>query len=486
MIGITWTGWDGSVWDLRTGGVRLTNGGIQGLSVFKFDSFTTDSAARDGQRYQGYRAQPRSVLLPVMVGSTTMTELEYLATEKAWFKTMRPGMYGTLTVTTPDGGSRWLKLRFEDDGDATFAIDPTRNKLTIYALKLIADDPYWYGPDPWSLSFAPSANQQSFFGGKPVGASYAWVGAEYQSRSTETINGVTRTNLAPYPSTRARKGWDPVLIGGMSTVQSYYTSGDGPPVEADYERIVVSAAGAYQGDVGASQPITGLTPGSPYTFSGWVRFNRARQGRVYITWLNNSGSSLGDAAGDPITVGTSWARVSYTATPPTGAVSAIVRLTALYHQPSVGDWYDAAALLVESGTTVGDYFHGNSGKGTPFYISSSFTTDGATLTNDGDVDAYPIYTMTGPLTAFRITNNGAVLAGSVTVNPDQRLVIDTSPIMQTAYLYKADGSYTNVLSQLTSFGFKAIRPGTDIKLGVKLTGVGTLTVSGQPRYFKAW
>lgn len=288
-IGITWTGWDGSQWDLRTGDVRLTNGGIEGLMSFKFDSFTTDSAARDGQRFQGWRAGPRSVLLPVLLGRGDMTELDWLATERAWWRTMRPGQYGTLTVTGPDGGVRQIKLRFVDDGGHAHAIDPTRKKLTGYALNMIADDPYFYGPNPWSLTFAPSAEQPSFFS--------------------------------------------------------------------------------------------------------------------------------------------------------TGSV---------------------------------------------FGIASSFTADGATLTNPGDVDAYPVYELAGPLTAFKITNDKAVLSGNITVGATQKLVIDNSPVMQTAYLYNANGTYTNVLPQLTSFGFGSIKPGTDIKLGVLLTGTGTLTVSGQPRYFKAW
>jgi hypothetical protein len=298
MIGMTWTGWDGSVWDLRTGPVRLTADGIEGLLSLKFDSFTRDAAARDGQRFQGWRAQARNVLFPVIL-MAQRTEAAWLAMDRAWWKTMQPGKVGTLTVSTSDGGRRRLSLRFIDDGGYSYKQDPTIQRVAVWPIAMVADDPYWYGNASWGRTFAADGDAVNFLGGAPVGT-----------------------------------------------------------------------------------------------------------------------------------------------TPPS--------------------------------------------KGTPIVLGSSFTTSASVLTNPGDVNAWPVYTLAGPLTGFSITFDGGTVSADLVIARGQKLVIDTSPTMQTAYLYNADGSYTNVLRSFTSFGFRPIRPGIDLKLNLKLNGAGTLTVTGDPRYFKAW
>lgn len=297
MIGIKWTGWDGSVWDLRTGPVRLTTGGIEGLLSLKFDSFTRDSAARDGQRFQGWRAQPRDVFLPVLI-MRQPTEDKWLEVDRAWWKTMQPGRIGTISVTTGDGNTRHLDVRFIDDGNHAYAQDPSIQRVAVWALKMIADNPYWYSKSEWGSRFTNAGVAVQFLGG-----------------------------------------------------------------------------GALDGD---------------------------------------------------------------------------------------------------------------KTKGTPIVLGATYTTDASVLNNPGDINAWPIYTLRGPLTAFSIGVDGGVVSGTVGISSTQRLVIDTSPTMQTARLYNANGTYSNVLRSMTSFGFRPIRPGTDIKIAVNLSGAGSLDVTGVPRYFKAW
>lgn len=296
-MGVKWTGWDGSEWDLRSGPVRLSAAGISGLLSLKFDSYTRDSAARDGQRFQGWRAQPRSVLLPVFT-MRQKTEAAWLGMDRAWWRTMQPGRVGTLTVTTPDGGARKLDLRFEDDGNHVYAGDPSIQRVNSYALNMIADDPYWYSDTPWGRTFSNAGTGVRFLGGGSL----------------------------------------------------------------------------------------------------------------------------------------------------TGAAT----------------------------------------KGPPFVLAPTFTTDTSVLTNPGDVNSWPVYTLTGPLTSFSITVDGGTLAGTLPIAAWQKVVIDTSPTAQTVYLYNADGSYANKIREMTSFGFRPIPPGVDLPLNVNLSGTGTLTVTGTPRYFKAW
>lgn len=163
MIGVKWFGWEGSEWDLRTGPVHLTKSGVQGLGSLESEVFTQTTALLDGQRFTGWRARPRVVLLPILIGQGA-TEMEWFATDRAWWETMRPDKPGTLQVTAPDGSSRTIQLRFEDDGGMQFDRDPTQNRLSVAVLKMVADDPWWKGK-PFTQSFSAGTDPVNFFGG---------------------------------------------------------------------------------------------------------------------------------------------------------------------------------------------------------------------------------------------------------------------------------------------------------------------------------
>lgn len=192
MIGVTWTGWDGSVWDLRTGSVHLTDGGVEGLSMLDSDVFTRETALVDGQRFTGWRAKPRRVLLPVLIGQAA-TELEWLALDRAWWKTMRPDREGTLTVTAPDGSSRHIALRFDSDGGMAMSRDPSRHRLTVAPLAMIADDPWWKG-EPVVNSFNNGTAPVNFFGGASGLATPFIIG------SANTVDSAALTNEGDIPA----------------------------------------------------------------------------------------------------------------------------------------------------------------------------------------------------------------------------------------------------------------------------------------------
>lgn len=146
MIGLTWTGWDGSVWDLRTGPVRLSDEGLDGLlNSLEPDDVVRTGAELDGQSFVGWRAQPRTGLFPVLIGPFR-TEGAFLANERAWWRTMRPGKVGKLTLTTYDGRTRRMGLRFQSDGLSKMPNFGTlRGRTYVAPIKVTADDPWWYG-----------------------------------------------------------------------------------------------------------------------------------------------------------------------------------------------------------------------------------------------------------------------------------------------------------------------------------------------------
>lgn len=171
MIGIKFTGWDGSVWDLRTGAVRLTADGIEGLGNLDFEVFVQDTAMRHGQTMTGWRGKPRDVLLPVMFGPFP-SEAEWLRLTRLWWKVMHPQKVSTLTVQAPDGTERNLDVRFVNDGGGISRRDPTRDLLEVFPIRMVADNPWFYGKD-FGRSFNPTSGPAAignvnFFGGGPV------------------------------------------------------------------------------------------------------------------------------------------------------------------------------------------------------------------------------------------------------------------------------------------------------------------------------
>lgn len=186
MIGVKWTGWDGSEWDLKNGSVHLTPGGIKGLGSLEADTFVSTTALLDGQRFKGWRAKPRDVLLPVLLGQGA-TELEWLAIERKWWRTMQPGKTGIIAVTAPDGLTRRLKARFVDDGDMAYDHDPSRDRLSVAVLSLIADDPYWYG-DAFTQSFSGGSDPVNFFGGAAGKATPFYVGSSSTLGASKVVN----------------------------------------------------------------------------------------------------------------------------------------------------------------------------------------------------------------------------------------------------------------------------------------------------------
>lgn len=286
-MGSTWTGWDGSVWDLLTyadSGVLLMRG-VRGLGKPTHDRYSSQSPALAGSRWRGYRTTEREVFWPVAVYADTANS-RWVATDRAFWRTMHPGRPGTWTITQPSGEVRSLVCRFVDDGAQVFDVDPLTAGWTAYGVTLVADEqPFWSG---------------------------------------QTI---TRTFRA-------------------------------------------------------------------------------------------------SAASD---------------------------------------------------------FYGGSG-GPPFYISSASTLASAAITNPGDVEAYPVWTITGPTTSVSVGLAGNLVDVPFTLATGVSLVIDSRPTAQTA----VDSLGVERTAELGSANFAAIPPGESVPLTLTMAGTGIVQVDLTPLYDRAW
>lgn len=163
LAGVTWTGWDGSKWDLRTGleGAALSHNGTRGLSMPPTKRYSSQSPAVHGSRYRGFVVEERDVFWPLYTWSSESSQ-DFINRDRAFWHTMRPDKQGIWRVTQASGESRILRLRYEDDGGQSYDLDPVLVGWSLYGIKLIADQPFWEG-ESISRTFGSSPGS-SFFG----------------------------------------------------------------------------------------------------------------------------------------------------------------------------------------------------------------------------------------------------------------------------------------------------------------------------------
>jgi hypothetical protein len=124
---------------------------------------------------------------------------------------------------------------------------------------------------------------------------------------------------------------------------------------------------------------------------------------------------------------------------------------------------------------------GNFLPGPPFTIASGAAAASAKMTNPGDVEAYPIWTLTGPLTSASIAIDGRTITVPFAVPSGQTLVIDTNPNQLTAIMAGVDK-----ITQLSSADFAPLPVGVDIPIALALAGSGSCEISITPLYYRAW
>jgi hypothetical protein len=115
------------------------------------------------------------------------------------------------------------------------------------------------------------------------------------------------------------------------------------------------------------------------------------------------------------------------------------------------------------------------------WIKSSFTLSSASITNDGDKDAWPVWTVRGPCTTVTVGLAGHAITFPMTLTSGQWVTIDTDPSDQTAY----DQTGADRSAELTAVDFAEIPPGVNVPLTVSMSGTGGVDVSITPRYYLA-
>lgn len=122
--------------------------------------------------------------------------------------------------------------------------------------------------------------------------------------------------------------------------------------------------------------------------------------------------------------------------------------------------------------------------GPPFTLGKNFSIEDATITNPGDVEAFPTWRVTAPFTAFQVGVGGALVKATLTkatgyvdidMNPDRLTVTDEAGVDRW--------------SSLTDAAFTSIPPGDELPLALSVTGAAvgsSVRLAFVPRYWSAW
>lgn len=189
MLEISWTGTDGSVWDLMSGDVAVRSDGIQGFGMPTSVDTTRETALYHGQVFQSWKLAPRNVFLPLVFHKSAKYDVEGL--QRAFWKSVEIGKYGTLTVKDGNGANRSLELRLVDDGGLSYSFDPYAPVLgaKAFGLNFVADSPFWQGDAVTTTFSLGTEGTATFFGNGSSATPFYIVKSTGNTSATLTNNG---------------------------------------------------------------------------------------------------------------------------------------------------------------------------------------------------------------------------------------------------------------------------------------------------------
>lgn len=158
-------------------------------------------------------------------------------------------------------------------------------------------------------------------------------------------------------------------------------------------------------------------------------------------------------------------------------------------------WAGDPVVSAWRAATATDFFNG-SAKAAPFNIASGSTLSTATMTNPGDEDAWPEWTIIGDSSTASVGVGASQTVVPFTIPAGKAVVIDTDPTVQTAVMYdytpaagQVPAVFANPADRTADLGASAFAPipaGQDRALSISMTGGGSIQAKITPLYERAW
>jgi hypothetical protein len=147
---------------------------------------------------------------------------------------------------------------------------------------------------------------------------------------------------------------------------------------------------------------------------------------------------------------------------------------------------EQVAALVVTGNGIG-FFGVDGASGPPFHIQPSGVAGTHQFVVDGNVDAWPLLEVVGPVSDWSVTSGrDGSKVGGMQLYAGDRLVIDFDPTAQAVMLAR-DGVEVNVTDVLPHKQFfQLIADGSgEMTVGTEMFGEGHLKLTYKPRYWRA-
>ncbi|AXH46771.1 minor tail protein [Mycobacterium phage Acolyte] len=101
-----------------------------------------------GARYLNHRILKRDIVFGVQIlNDANSGPRSWLSRDSEWRKAWAFNRDCKLYVTTPDSGTRYLKLRLFESPKVEMKTDPRGNSINLTVMSCIAYDPFWYEDD---------------------------------------------------------------------------------------------------------------------------------------------------------------------------------------------------------------------------------------------------------------------------------------------------------------------------------------------------
>ncbi|MEU3754622.1 hypothetical protein AB0H17_17905 [Streptomyces olivoreticuli] len=465
--------------------------GPTGLDAPPVQTTVTEYAGMDGGRLVKTRAASRRITLPLLLWAPTRPEL--LALKRTFVAALIAAREPcVLRVAEADGTARSIRVHYTGGMEGDEGTDGAGLAFTRYGLQLTAPDPYWYGAERTEVFRVHGAPH---FLSHPAGTWSVLLSDTMNNAAAWTTVSGTAPTVLQTPG--APGGAYAHLALGTRTEGAATLPYDGRSLYRLTARVRRSSKAAADAQTSVSVGLSGVAAdGTPVP--GEARFVAAARRPLADAegWVEVTGYAQDrDRDGGPPADGADHPREAAPGAMPAGTVTVRPVIQA------DGTPLDVGHLTLSRLDPAGTGAEPHTSPFLPLKIAPSMIGDeGIPVQVTSDVDAWPVWRITGPLgqqdagqpvVPLRLANRttGQSLTLAYGIPAGRTAVIDTRPGIKAVYLENTDGGRgENLWPRLV--GPAALWQLTPGENSISLTATGasedsTVTLTYQPRHLGA-
>lgn len=193
-INLLWDTWDNRRYNLsdHRSGVFMIGKGLEGLLYPVIENYVRTSPVVHGSAWDGWLATDRKVYWNVGIYHDG-TSQDWIARNRAFLRSFRPGTEGRWTVELPTGERLGLTLRYKGGLDAALDVDPAFVGWQVYGIEFLVEQPFWEGE--FIEKYWSPGGDTPWAG--PTGFGPPWYISESEKMSTAVLNNPGDVEVYP-------------------------------------------------------------------------------------------------------------------------------------------------------------------------------------------------------------------------------------------------------------------------------------------------